>query len=74
MNKYSYNQLFNLIRIQQEIENKGKEPEQEFLGDAIRLLNNPTKSNLNNTIDNYNSSKKKGEEPDDISKYTFRSS
>lgn len=73
MNKYSYNELFNLIRIQQEEENKGKEPKQEFGGDFIRFLNNPTRSNFNNTITNLTSSKKE-EIPDDISKYTYRSS
>jgi hypothetical protein len=75
MNKYTYNQLFNLIRIQQEKENQGKEPVQEydFGGNVLRTLNNPTRSNITNTITSSFSPKIK-EIPEDRSNYTYRSS
>jgi hypothetical protein len=73
MNKYTYNQLFNLIRLQQEKENQGKEPEQEFGGDLFRTLMNPTKSNIKNTYINLTSTKKE-EIPENRSNYTYRSS
>ena len=78
LNKYSYYELFILIKTQTDKENerKKKKPEKkidDLLNQGLRMLYNPTLDNLDNTFKTIIPPKEE-EKPDDRSKYIYRSS
>ena len=73
---YTYNELFNLIRIQQEKEKKDKvkPPTQmeSLFSEGLRALNNPTSQNFKRTMGVLVN--KEEEIPDNRLNYTYRAS
>lgn len=68
---YTYNELFELIKTQQEKEKKGKSSQSEILiNESIRTINNPTSQNIKN-IFNILLNTKKEEKSDDRTKYVY---
>lgn len=71
---YTYNELFELIKTQQEKEEKekkGKSSQSEILiNESIRTINNPTSQNIKN-IFNILLNTKKEEKTDDRTKYVY---
>jgi hypothetical protein len=77
MNKiYSYQELFELIRVQQEKEkliNVVKPTKMEnIVSEALRALNNPTTQNLNRTMNVAFNQEKPVIEPDNRLNYIYK--
>jgi len=74
---YSYEELFELIKIQADKEKKDVKPPskmQNFLSEAVRTINNPTSQNLNRTIGIITTQEKKEDNPDNRLNYIYRAS
>lgn len=71
---YTYNELFELIKNQQEKEDREKKKKlsqsEIFINESIRTINNPTSQNIKNTF-NILLNTKKEEKPDDRTKYVY---
>ena len=73
---YSYNELFELIKTQQEKEEREKKKKEKlsktaiFLNESLRAINNPTTQNLQNTF-NILLNTKEEEKADDRTKYVY---
>jgi len=75
MNKiYSYQELFELIRVQQEKDIKSVKPTrmENVISEALRALNNPTTQNLNRTINVALNKEKPVIEPDNRLNYIYK--
>jgi hypothetical protein len=77
MNKiYSYQELFELIRLQQEKEKDSKSVKptrmENVISEALRALNNPTTQNLNRTINIALNQEKPVIEPDNRLNYIYK--
>lgn len=78
VSKYSYEELFELIRIQQENEKKNtNQPSQmeKLFSNGLRALNNPTTQNFKRTFNTLvNTDKKEVKPQDDRLNYVYRAS
>ena len=78
VSKYSYEELFELIRIQQENEKKNtNQPSQmeKIFSNGLRALNNPTTQNFKRTFNTLvNTDKKEVKPQDDRLNYVYRAS
>jgi len=85
VSRYSYEELFDLINKQKEMEKRDKEARgivepqpttmDRFLNEGLRTLNNPTTQNLTNTMNILiNPEEKNKIEPDNRLNYIYRSS
>jgi hypothetical protein len=77
MNKiYSYQELFELIRVQQKKEKDSKSVKptrmENVISEALRALNNPTTQNLNRTINVALNQEKPVIEPDNRLNYIYK--
>jgi hypothetical protein len=78
MEIYSYEELFEIIKIQMEKENKNKKEDEssqleKLSSSGLRLINNPTLQNLNNITNILLNTNKETKIPEDTSKYIYKS-